>query len=156
MPSEGMVRKLAAPAYLVAALLVAVPLLDFVTNVWPPHPGQAVWRYGSVGLFSGFILNPLLGVLVAVVTAAAAEHGRALRVMGWLSVAVAVLFLLASGSFVLDALQVRADVPPEGRTQFETGIWRAVVKYLVVAVALAWLGIAARRAGRYTRRGVGG
>ena len=156
MAEGDVLKKLAAPAYFVAALLVALPALDFLTNVWPLQPGQAVWRYGSAGLLSGFVLTPLLGVLVALAVAAACEHGRALSVLGIVSVVVAVLFVLLTGLFVLDGLQVRASVPPQRQTQFDVGIWRAVVKYLVVSGALVWLGVAARRAGRHarhTRRG---
>jgi hypothetical protein len=122
--------------------------LDFATNVWPLQPGQAVWRYGAVGLFSGFVLTPLLGVLLAMAIAAATEQARTLGVLGGLSVGIAVVFVLVLGLFLLDGFQVRANVPPEGRAQFATGIWRAAVKYLVVSAALAWLGTAAWRAGR--------
>jgi hypothetical protein len=151
MADGGVLKRLAAPAYFVAALLVVLPILDFLTNVWPPQPGHAVWRYGSAGLFTGFVLTPLLGVLVALGVAAVAEHGRALTVLGITSVVVAVLFVLLTGLFVLDGLQVRASVPPQSKVRFELGIWRAVVKYLVVAGALTWLGVAARRAGRHAR-----
>ena len=151
MAQGDVLRKLTAPAYFVAALLVILPVLDFLTNVWPLQPGQAVWRYGSAGLLSGFVLTPLLGVLVALALAAASEHARALGVLAVLSIVVAVGFVLVAGVFVLDALQVRASVPPQRRPQFEIGIWRAVVKYLVVSIALVWLGIGARRAARHAR-----
>lgn len=152
MADSGLLRRLTAPAYFIAALLVVLPLLDFATNVWPPQPGQAVWRYGAVGLFSGFVLTPLLGVLVASAIAAVSERGRAFRVLGAVSLAIAGVFLLVVVLFLLDAFQVRASVPPEGKAQFNTGIWRAVAKYLVVSVALGWLGAAATRRGRQTPR----
>ena len=152
MADGGVLRRLTAPVYLIAVLLVILPILDFVTNVWPLQPGQAVWRYGTVGLFSGFVLTPLLGVLVAIAAAALAEHGRALGVMGILSLAIGVVFLLLMGLFLLDAFEVRANVPPAGKPQFDSGIWRAVVKYLAVAVAVIWMGVAARRSARHLRR----
>jgi hypothetical protein len=149
---SGLLRRLAAPAYLIAGLLVVLPLLDFATNVWPPQPGQAVWRYGAVGLFSGFVLTPLLGLVLAMAIAAAIDQARALGVLGALSLVIAVAFVLGMGLFLLDAFQVRASVPPEGRPQFNTGIWRAAVKYVLVAAGLAWLGVAAARAGRHRVR----
>ena len=149
MSNGGSMKDLAGAAYCIAALLVVLPVLDFVTNVWPLHLGLAVWRYGSVGLFSGYMLTPLLGALLACAVALDSGHWRTLRVLAWSSMLIAVAFVILTGLFALDAFEVRANVPPSGKSRFDVGIWRGVLKYLVVAVALAWLGMAARRAGRH-------
>ena len=61
MSNGGSLKGLSGATYFIALLLVVLPVLDFATNVWPFQPGLAVWRYGSVGLFSGYMLTPLLG-----------------------------------------------------------------------------------------------
>jgi hypothetical protein len=143
-----MATRLAGPGYLVAALLVALPVLDFGTNVWPAHWGDVAWRYGSVGLFSGFILTPVIGLVLAVVVAAIAGHQTVLRALAVVGIVAAVAIVGASVSFVLDVLQLRGSVQQEARAQFDTGAWKALVKYALVAASLAWFGIAGVRGGR--------
>ena len=54
-------RKLAWPLYAVAVLMIVLPLGDLGASVWPPHPMQLQWRFGTFGLVSGFLLTPLFG-----------------------------------------------------------------------------------------------
>lgn len=141
-------RSLAWPTYFVAFLLVVTPALDFVTNVWPLRPGEVGWRYGAEGLLAGFLLTPLIGVMIAFGAAIALRHLLVMRILSFVNIAVAAFLLLLIALFALDVLQVRATVPEEARGMFQTGAVKAAVKHLTVAVALSWLGIVGIRVTR--------
>ena len=55
-------RRMAGPAYLVASMLVVIPAVDLLSNMVPLRVGDPAWRYGTLGLGSGFMLTPLLGM----------------------------------------------------------------------------------------------
>ena len=141
-------KSLAWPTYFVAFLLVATPALDFLTNIWPLHLSNVQWRYGSVGLLAGFLLTPLFGIMFALGAALVLRHRLVLRVVSYLNLVSAVLILVLVGLFALDVLEVRATVPEEARAMFRTGAAKAAVKYVTMAGALGWLGIAGVRATR--------
>lgn len=141
-------RRLAWPGYLFALLLVVFPLGDLVVNVWPPRVDELQWRYGTLGLLSGFWLTPLFGLALAAVCASLLEHRRTQRTLAILSL-VAVFVLSGLGVlFTLDWLQLRPSIPAEGKASMDVGSVKALVKHGGVAVLLAWFGIAGWRASR--------
>jgi hypothetical protein len=135
--------RFAGPLYFLAFLLIVVPLLDFVPNVWPFRFGEVSWRYGTVGLFANYTMTPVLGFAVLVATAAWMEEMLLLRISGWALVVWAVLLLGTSLFFTLDAVQIRSTVAPEERIVMEIGSGRAVLKNILVGAAVIWLGVAA-------------
>lgn len=151
----GALDKMVGPVYIAGILFVILPIVDLVTNVIPLQPGDVAWRYGAVGLSSGFLLTPLLGMLVLALGAAYAEHALVLRILAGLGIAGAVVLIGVSVLFTLDALQLRGAVTPAESARFDIGAVKAVGKNVVGAVALGWLGrgswLAARRAVRTHR-----
>ena len=139
---------LAKPAYLLAGLLIVIPMMDLVTNILPARLGDPQWRYGSLGLFAGFSLTPLLGLLVLAVAAVALDHGRVLWVTGIATTVSGVLLALSLGLFVLDVLQIRGNVNPDLMRTFDIGAAKAVVKIVGVSGAMLWTGWASWRVGR--------
>lgn len=144
LETVAMAPSLGRALYLVAALLVVTPLMDVLTNVWPLAFGDLRWRYGAVGLLSGFLLTSLLGMALAVMTAVALRHRRVLSVLFVLNVAAAVVLLAATGLFGLDVLQVRVTVPMENRGLFDVGAVKALFKHGTLMVSFAALGVGAR------------
>jgi len=139
---------LIGPGYLAAVLLVVFPIAEFVTGVWPLRPESLQWRYGAVGLSTGYLLTPLLGFVLAAGVAAAAGHDRALRWMANLSILLSLLIAALMVSFTLDVMQLRGGVVSAARPRFDTGAISAGAKYVLVMVVLAWFGIGFRRTGR--------
>lgn len=139
---------LVAPAYAVAALLVLTPTGDFLSGVWPWRPGALDWRFASSGLLSGFLLTPLLGILLAVGVAAARGHERVLRVLGLLTLIAATLWLLILAAFILDAVQLHASIPEAQRRSFLDASIKAFIKYVLSCTVAYLLGIRAFRLGR--------
>jgi hypothetical protein len=140
--------------YYLALLLVVTPAVDLVANVLPLQFGVVEWRYGTVGLLSGFLLTPVLGLLLASIAAASLHHSGVLRFLGVLNVLGGVVLLGVSTFWVLDMLEVRSNVPGDARATFDIGSIKAFGKNLTVALGLVWLGIANLRLAR-ARRGAG-
>ena len=139
-------RRVAPPALFLALLLVLLPATDFVSNVWPLQPGDFRWRFGMVGLLSGFLLTPLLGMLVAAAAAMLLQHAGLLRVTAVLCGAGAAVLVLLVGVFALDVIQLRPEVTPTALAGFDFANLRAIAKHLLAAGALVWLALACRQA----------
>jgi hypothetical protein len=136
---------LGAPLYLFAALLAAVPCIDFVQSIGVPQVGNVQWRFATVGLLSSVLLTPMLGLVIAMVTALVRSDVVPLRALALLSaLSAAVLFVLLAG-FVLDVLQLRGSIPEAGRAGFRTASIKAVVKHMSAVMVLAFLGLRAWR-----------
>lgn len=137
------IRRIAVPAYLIAALLILFPLLDTALSVLPPRLGEVSWRFGAAGLFSRALMTPLLGFLLAYAVALLLEQRRVLRAFSVLNAVLAVVLLGATTLFILDAVQMRAQVNPQAKTAFDVATLVALAKYglgMVVTVAFAVTG----------------
>ena len=157
--SSELMKALAWPGYFVAFTLIVSPAIDYLFTVWPVRAGDVQWRYGSLGILSGFLHTPLLGVVFLLGFAAVLGHRIVIRVVSIACVVLVPLVLIVEAVFALDMLQVRVAVPEEARSVYDTGAAKAAIKYMLMALALAWLGIAGIRATRLSgpqRRGKGG
>jgi hypothetical protein len=136
---------LGGPLYFVAALLIVVPMVDFVLSVPSAEFSNVQWRFAAVGLLSGYTLTPILGLAMALVIATILKQHSVQR---WLVVAClsfgAILIALSLG-FLLDMLQLGASVPNDGRAAFNSASTRAIIKLALSMVALAYMGWRARR-----------
>lgn len=139
-------RRIAPAAYLIAALLCLITLVDYLGNAWPFLPGEVSWRYGVVGMVSTYLLSPLLGCLIASATAAWLPQRRVSRVLGVLLWIVALVLLIALGGFVLDSLQVRSAAAPDARWVTTTSFLLASAKIFLAVLAFMILGVGNLRA----------
>jgi hypothetical protein len=145
-------RTLAWPVYLAGVLTLVLPLADLLASVWPIRVGQLEWRFGTIGLLSGFTLSPMLGLIMCMAAAAVLEHRVVQRVFAAVGMLGAVLLLGMTVVFAFDWLQYRAAAPAEARPAMDTGSIKAIVKHLLVAASLIWLAIAGWQAGRRAHR----
>lgn len=136
----------AGPLYYLAVLLVGLSVLDFGATVWPFAPSQIEWRYGAVGILSGYLLTPLLGVMVVLMVSWFSGHRRTTRTAAITSLVVAVILVIAVTGFGLDALEVRRATSEELRRGVEIGAGKAALKLMLAAISLGWLGLAGLRA----------
>lgn len=152
-----LLKDFAWPTYFVGFLMFATPALDFLTNVWPFRVGDVQWRYGAAGIFAGFLLTPVFGILFALGAAVVLKHRMVIRVLSVLNLVAAVLLLVLIVFFALDVVQVRSTIPDdavaEARSMFRIGAVKAAIKFGTVALALAWLGISGIRASRRRESG---
>jgi hypothetical protein len=148
-----MLNRLAWPIYFVVLLLIALPVLDYATNMWPIRLGDVDWRYGAVGLLSAYLLTPLVGIVLLLGVAIGLQHRRIVRILSVVNIVVALLIAFAVVFYALDMLQLRGGVPDEARPRFDVGAAKATVKHVAVAMGLAWLGFVGARASRRGKKG---
>ena len=124
---------------------MVIPLVDFVMSVPPGEVSNVQWRFAAVGLLSGYTLSPILGLAMALVVAAFLKHYTVQRWLVAACLSVATVLIALSLGFFLDMVQARASVPNAGRAAFNSAWNRAILKHLLSAIALAYLGWRARK-----------
>ncbi len=157
MPDDSFEKRYArliAPSYFLAFLLLLLPFLDYGASIWPMQLGAVNWRYGAAGLLGGFLLTPLLGVLLLGGLGVMLEGKKTLGFTGIVCLFLGALLLLVDVSFVLDAVQMRGNVPKEQIRVFDAGVVKAVLKHLTGALFSWMLAFACFRAlGALAKRG---
>ena len=141
-------KLVAVPAYLLGFALFVEPLSDAFFAVWPFRPAVRGWRFGSVGIFSGGLMTPLLALFVVTCTAVVIGHRRVRRVVGWLAAVLCLFLVLITGVFVFDAVGTAPtleEVEGLSESQFRGTVVRAVVKLALGAAAAGALSWAALR-----------
>lgn len=136
---------LAGPFYAVAALLVVIPLGDFLLSTAPPEPSSPQWRFTTVGLLSSFTLTPILGLGLAFVLSAILKQYRVQRILVYLCLTIGVVLAGLSALFMMDMMQLSSTVPTTERPAFDSAWQRALLKHALSAVAVTYLGWGARR-----------
>jgi hypothetical protein len=137
-------RQLAIAAYLVAGMLIFIPLIDASLTLFPWNLGSSQWRFGAFGLYSNALMLPAAGALIAVATAAAFSHQRMLRVLVILQVIVAAVLLISVALFGLDAVQARKLIRPDMQLSYRVASATAAIKLLLGAVTFLLLARGAR------------
>lgn len=133
-------RQLTVVAYLVAALMLIIPVLEVVLSVWPLRVGETSWRFGTVGLLSQALLTPLLGALVLVLLAVTLGHRRTLATVSVVAALLALALLVVIPIFGLDAIQMRTRVRTDAHRAFDLSSVLATIKLtaaFVVSLLLA-------------------
>lgn len=139
-PEEALAR----PLYVVAAMLVVIPLVDFLLIVPPAEYSSVQWRFAAAGLLSSHTLMPILGLALAFVISAALKQHSVQRVLVAVCLTTAVFLAVVSILFALDARSLRPSVPLDGRPAFSSAWTRALITHVLSAVTLAYLGWRAR------------
>jgi hypothetical protein len=151
-PPLDAIRRFRTPAYLIFTLGAILPLVELVLAVSPVKPSQVMWRFGAVGLFASAAAAPLIMLLLLYGVALASEDRGVLYVIGTLAALSAAILLVSSGSFTLDALQMKRQVTPAAATKFAVASVQAFVKLVLQGIAAAVLAVSAFRAGGALRR----
>ncbi len=141
-------RKISSALYLIGALLILLPIIDFFTSIVPYLPASTKWRFASSSLFAGFLLTPLLGVALAMLVAGLMQHRFVLRWIGILSFLVALLLLAMCALLALDVVELRATAESEVKMAIVLSGTRAILKNIIVAMSLMFIGLACRSASR--------
>jgi uncharacterized membrane protein YeaQ/YmgE (transglycosylase-associated protein family) len=132
-------KALARPGYLLAVLLVILPIADSVMSVWPLRFEDERWRYGAVGAFSNITLVPLMGLFIGVALATVLDHRRTRKFIGWLSALAAVFFGAVLVVFILDYFQTRAGVQAQYRSTVDVATYTSIFKQTMTVLALTLL-----------------
>jgi len=129
-------RFLMWPGYIVAALLILIPIIDTGLSAVPFHPSNVGWRFGAVGVYSRALMTPILGLWILLALAALFEHATVLRIAAIASGILGIILIGILALFALDAVQLRSSVAVQIRKGFDVSTLVAMAKYAVAAVFL--------------------
>lgn len=141
-------RLIVVVLYAMAILMMVMPLGETLLSVWPVRAGDTAWRFGAAGLFSRALMTPLLGLVLLGILGYLLAHRRAVLATSVLAAVGALILLLAEGLFLLDAVQMRAQVRTEARLAFDLASTLAFVKIGTSMVLTALLAVGAWKMAR--------
>jgi hypothetical protein len=132
-------KHLARAGYVLAALLIIIPLFDATMQVWPLRLSDERWRFGAVGQLSNLLLIPLLGFLLIITIATLRDSRRVKRVIGAICAILGVVLAILSVLFILDYFQARTIITPKFQHAIAVATTTAMVKNVLSIVILALL-----------------
>lgn len=139
-------RKISGALYVTSAALVVLPVIDLVSTLMPLAPAATKWRFAPDSMFTGTLLTPLLGAAIAMIVAGLMNHRFVLRWIGIISLFAGVALLGISALLALDVVGLRAGAESDASLAIVLAGVRALIKNLVVAGSLFYIGLACRSA----------
>ncbi len=150
-PTESPATPFSPVLYLVAGMLIVTPLLGMLALL-PLQPSAQTWRFSAEGLLANLLLLPLVGVALAMLTAAALDDRRVLRALAILNAFAGFAFVVLLVRLGLDALelrhalvlvQTRGLVRSSGVRGFDANVLKSASEYavaIIVAAVFSWHG----------------
>lgn len=152
-------RRLAGPSYIAAGSLIIFPIFDQLMQlVSTAKIHDPRWRFGAAGLLSNLLVLPVVGLMLMFIVATALEHRVFQRIVAVVSGLAALITLVATGLFLLDAVQVRSLMNPQMMSSWAVASGTAVIKLIVAVIATTWFAVAGLRnskASKSTQRAAG-
>ena len=136
---------LGGPLYAVAALLILVPVAEFVFTIPPPNFENARWRFDAVSLVASNMVMPIVGMALALVVSGMLGQPRVQRVLVYACLTIALGLAAASAGFMRDVQALRLVVPLDESAAFRSIWMRSIIKLLLSMAVLAYLGWKARQ-----------
>jgi hypothetical protein len=149
--STDLLRRLRSPGYLILSLAMVFPFVDLAMTVWPIRLGDVAWRFGVTGLSANAVGSTLLVLLLIYALALTVGDRRVVALVGVVAALAALVLLLGGGSFILDALQMKGRVRPDGVVRFAAASGNVLAKLLLYDVSAVLLAASAFRTVRATR-----
>jgi len=139
-------RPLLLALYGVALAFVLPSLMEFVLVTFPYRVSEANWRFGATGLlYNSVVVSPLFGLGLAAVVAYLLEQRGVLRTVSIIAFVLAVFLIISFPFFILDFLQLRQQVNPNGRQAYDYVSLKAVITGGIMALAAIGLGVGSWR-----------
>jgi hypothetical protein len=152
MNQSESLRRLRILGYLVMATMTLVQIIDVVIRAMPFRIQSPAWRLGVVGLAANAVGTPMLAFLVILAIAVWAGDRGVVYLMAVLSALAAVLCLLATGTFALDALQMKSQVQAGFARQYDIASFWLAARVVVAAGVFLVFGVSAFRMAKTVRR----
>jgi hypothetical protein len=134
--------------YVGAVLLLAVPLMQAGSQLWPLRLGNIQWRFGAANALSSVLLLPYLGLSILVLMSRALDNRALARTVGTISAVLTVGLLGSVALFALDALQLRKIVTSAMMNSFNTTAIRVGLVTVLFVLAFALMAQACFKAPR--------
>jgi hypothetical protein len=119
---NSLARHLRVPGYLFFGIAMILPVLDLLVSVYPIRLDTVVWRFGAVGLLSSAIGAPLLVLFFVFALAVFCGDKKVIMTVGVVASLIALLLVAGTGSFALDALQMKRRVQAAAQAAVHVGV----------------------------------
>ena len=146
-------RVLVFSGYVLAFSVALIPLYDTLSSAFPVALGDPRGRFSLVGLLTQSALSPLMGWGLAVGLALGFEHRGMLRFLSVMAGLGALIALVLTPLFMLDALAMREQVSAQASRAFDFASAGALFKLSVVIVASGGMAVGGWLASRKRRKG---
>jgi hypothetical protein len=126
--------------------------MEVGASAWPYRITNPEWRIGVVSAAAGASTAILLGLLLIYVLGTLFDDRPATWLVALIGALMTALCVMAGGSFVLDALQLKGQVSPGSEGRFNIVSALALAKVCFAGFAALVLAVSAFRTGRSLRR----
>ena len=129
--------------YIAAVILIAIPTVQVVSQLWPLQLVSIQWRFGAANAFSAILMLPFMGVALLLNLARATDSRGFSRLIGATSGLIAVVLAASTVLFILDALQLKTIVQSRMLDQFTSTMYRVAILSTVFFIAFGILALSA-------------
>jgi hypothetical protein len=122
--------------------------MEIGASAWPYRIHDPQWRIGVITAAAGASTAILLGLLLIYVVGALFDDRPAIWLVASIGVLITALCVMAGGSFVMDALELKGQVSPDSEDRYNVVSALALTKISFAGFAALILAVSALRAGR--------
>lgn len=139
--STTQLRLLGSVLYFAAVALILNYLAQFTITAWPFRFSELNWRVGSTGIFMDLLMSSV--VPVAMIHLAAILNGdrKLLQVLRWVALVAGLATIALLLMFVLDSVQIRAQLNQNMKGTFIKVALRAGLVGVLISTLLIWLSL---------------
>jgi uncharacterized membrane protein YidH (DUF202 family) len=127
--------------------------MEIGASAWPNRIHDPQWRIAVITAAAAASTAILLGLLVIYVIGTLFDDRPAIWLVALIGALMTALCVMAGGSFVLDALQLKGQVSPASEDRYIVVSALALAKLCLAGFAALVVAVSAFRAGRNARRG---
>jgi hypothetical protein len=126
--------------------------MEIGASAWPYRTHNPEWRLGFISTAAGASTAILLGLLLIYVIGTLFDDRPVIWFVALIGTLMTALCVMAGGSFILDALQLKGQVNPSMEGRYSVNSALALVKLGLAGFAALVVAVSAFRAGRNLRR----
>ena len=143
--STTQLRLLGSVMYFAAAALIINYFAQFTIQVWPFKFGELNWRVGAAGLVMDALISTIIPQALMYVAAVMNNDRKSLQTLRWVTMLVGVATVGMLLLFLLDSVQIRAQLPQNVKGNFMKVALRAGLVAIMVSTLFIWFGLAMGR-----------
>jgi hypothetical protein len=146
-PTE-LTRRLRAAAYVLGSIMLVVQFVELIFGVFPMLIHSAAWRLSFAGGAANIMMISLLATFIMIATAVIFNDAGVCLTFGILAALAAAFYVVMSGVFALDALQMRGQVRMSVARQYDYGSAWVIARMLMAIIGYIVLSVTALRSAR--------
>jgi hypothetical protein len=139
--STTQLRLLGSVMYFAAAALILNPFAQFVITVWPFKLSELNWRVGSSGLLMDALIATVLPQALMYTAAVMNNDRKTLQIMRWVALTLGLVVIGLLLMFLLDSVQIRAQLPQNVKGNFIKVALRAGLIGTLLSILFIWFGV---------------